>query len=106
MLGVSACSLMAFFKQASVLATDWANVAELREQGAQGSLCVVKGCKLRRSSLLCFLLSCELTRRPEGQQQGSWLGCEAHRDPSKRGHDGTSRVPILEPDNAEGVGGL
>lgn len=42
---------MAFFEQAAVLATAWANHGELKALGAKHSLCVVRSSELSRSSL-------------------------------------------------------
>ena len=42
---------MAFFEQAAVLATAWANHGELKALGAKHSLCVVRSSQLSRSSL-------------------------------------------------------
>ena len=42
---------MAFFEQAAVLATAWANNGELKALGAKHSLCVVRSSELSRSSL-------------------------------------------------------
>ena len=48
---------MAFFEQASVLASSWANIEELKMKGAKCSLCVVKGKKLKRRHLpACMFL--------------------------------------------------
>jgi len=39
---------MAFFEQAAVLATSWANHPDLRALGAKHSLCIIRGKKLSR----------------------------------------------------------
>ena len=42
---------MAFFEQAAVLATAWANNEDLRALGAKHSLCVIKARQLSRRHL-------------------------------------------------------
>ena len=53
---------MAFFVEAAVLATAWANQPELRELGAKQSLCIIRGKKLARGHAnSCALHACIMT---------------------------------------------
>ena len=58
--GSTGVFVMAFFEQAAVLATAWANNAELKALGAKHSLCVIKSKKLTRRHLHAYpwLIAC------------------------------------------------
>ena len=102
---------MAFFEQAAVLSTAWANNEELKGHGAKNSLCIVRSKKLKRGFLNANMSSLQAsthamcvgykTRRPEKELPGCGLGSEG-TGPSTQPSDGApGNLSVFQFDFAE-----